>query len=47
MLTRSGLAMEVNMAVEKIGTGGRAFFNFIFVLNEVCSMLMRTDSFAI
>lgn len=47
MLTRSGPAMEVNMAVKRIATGGRASFVFIFILNEVCSMLMNTDSFAI
>jgi hypothetical protein len=37
------------MAVERIATGERAFFIciFIFILNELCSVLMRTDSFAI
>lgn len=40
--------MEVNMAVERIATGGRALLVFVFfILNEVCPMLMRTDSFAI
>ena len=34
MLTRSGPAMEVNMAVERIATGGRAFLVFVFYLKR-------------